>query len=114
LVWQRLTVCPATISGEGLALLPAGNRPAARKLVDAGAADVISTPLPRSEMEHGMTTTADHGQHEQHEHVHGPDCGHQSVTHDDHLDYLHDGHQHAEHSGHYDEHGDSDTESMPT
>lgn len=61
-----------------------------------------------------MTTPADHGQHEQHEHAHGPDCGHQTVQHNDHLDYLHDGHQHAEHSGHYDEHGDSDTGSMPT
>jgi zinc transport system permease protein len=41
---------------------------------------------------------------EEHEHVHGPDCGHQAVPHGDHLDYVHDGHRHAPHGSHYDEH----------
>lgn len=51
-------------------------------------------------------TTAEHSQHPQteHDHVHGSDCGHQTVQHGDHVDYLHDGHRHAEHAGHYDEH----------
>jgi zinc transport system permease protein len=41
---------------------------------------------------------------EDHEHVHGPDCGHLAVRHGDHVDYVHDGHRHADHGGHYDEH----------
>ncbi len=39
-----------------------------------------------------------------HPHEHGEDCGHPSVRHDDHVDYLHDGHRHAVHAGHYHEH----------
>ncbi len=50
-----------------------------------------------------MQTTG-HEQHERHEHVHGPGCGHQSVQHENHTDYLHDGHRHAMHGGHWDEH----------
>ena len=42
---------------------------------------------------------------ERHEHEHGPECGHESITHGDHVDYVHDGHRHAAHQGHYDEHG---------
>lgn len=41
---------------------------------------------------------------ETHPHVHGDDCGHPAVEHDDHTDYLHDGHLHAAHERHYDEH----------
>ncbi|MCW2760259.1 MAG: hypothetical protein JWR85_460 [Marmoricola sp.] len=41
---------------------------------------------------------------EQHEHHHGPACGHPAVEHGDHVDYIHDGHRHASHGGHYDEH----------
>jgi zinc transport system permease protein len=41
---------------------------------------------------------------EDHEHAHGPDCGHLAVKHGDHVDYVHDGHRHAEHGEHYDEH----------
>ncbi len=41
---------------------------------------------------------------EEHPHVHGPDCGHPAIPHDDHVDYVHDGHRHAEHGSHYDEH----------
>ncbi len=40
----------------------------------------------------------------EHDHVHGPDCGHPAVQHGDHVDYLHDGHRHAPHGEHYDEH----------
>jgi len=32
--------------------------------------------------------------HENHDHQHGPDCGHTAVKHGDHVDYLHDGHLH--------------------
>jgi hypothetical protein len=34
--------------------------------------------------------------HTEHEHTHGPDCGHASVQHGDHVDYFHDGHVHHE------------------
>jgi len=39
-----------------------------------------------------------------HDHDHGPGCGHVAVPHDDHVDYVHDGHRHAPHGTHYDEH----------
>ena len=39
-----------------------------------------------------------------HDHDHGPDCGHVAVPHGDHVDYVHDGHRHAPHGRHYDEH----------
>jgi len=32
--------------------------------------------------------------HAEHEHQHGPGCGHTAVTHEGHTDYLHDGHLH--------------------
>lgn len=41
---------------------------------------------------------------EGHPHVHGEECGHPAVEHEDHTDYLHDGHLHAAHGRHYDEH----------
>jgi zinc transport system permease protein len=44
---------------------------------------------------------------QRHDHEHGPDCGHEAVRHDDHIDYVHDGHLHAAHGGHYDEHGEA-------
>jgi len=40
----------------------------------------------------------------EHTHEHGPGCGHQTVLHGDHLDYVHDGHRHAVHGAHYDDH----------
>jgi zinc transport system permease protein len=40
----------------------------------------------------------------EHDHQHGPDCGHVAVPHGDHVDYVHDGHRHAVHGRHYDEH----------
>ena len=53
-----------------------------------------------------------HDTHEDHaSHVHGPDCGHESVQHDDHVDYLHDGHRHREHDGHWDECEDAESAS---
>ena len=42
---------------------------------------------------------------DRHDHEHGPDCGHEAIDHDGHIDYLHDGHRHAPHGSHYDEHG---------
>ena len=39
------------------------------------------------------------------DHVHGPGCGHESVPHGDHLDYLVDGRLHHVHNGHCDDHG---------
>lgn len=55
-----------------------------------------------------MTETQQTGEHErhveEHTHRHGDGCGHESVQHDDHVDYVHDGHRHSEHDDHYDEH----------
>jgi len=45
-----------------------------------------------------------HDVHVEHTHVHGPDCGHATVTHGDHVDYVHGEHRHAAHGDHYDEH----------
>jgi len=39
-----------------------------------------------------------------HPHLHSAGCGHESIAHEDHVDYLHDGHRHAAHADHYDEH----------
>jgi hypothetical protein len=50
-----------------------------------------------------MSTTT-HEIHGDHTHAHGQDCGHESVQHGDHLDYVHDGHRHAQHDDHVDEH----------
>ena len=55
----------------------------------------------------GLVTRARRAAHdraERHEHEHGPVCGHESIPHEDHVDYLHDGHRHAPHADHYDEH----------
>ena len=32
--------------------------------------------------------------HENHDHQHGPNCGHTGIEHNGHVDYLHDGHLH--------------------
>ncbi|MCA9805644.1 MAG: hypothetical protein KC777_26920 [Cyanobacteria bacterium HKST-UBA02] len=55
---------------------------------------------------HKDQCTPDHqcGEHD-HGHVHGPSCGHETVPHGDHLDYLVNGHLHHLHSGHCDDHG---------
>ena len=52
----------------------------------------------------GRITGRRHKEAEQHEHEHGPGCGHPAIEHEHHVDYLHDGHRHAPHEGHYDEH----------
>jgi hypothetical protein len=44
-----------------------------------------------------------HKTHPDHDHVHGPSCGHPAIRHGDHVDYAHDGHLHHEHDGHVDE-----------
>ena len=55
-------------------------------------------------------TSSEHHPHDpsDHPHVHGENCGHETIAHGDHVDYVHDGHRHAEHEGHYDEHGEVD------
>ena len=47
---------------------------------------------------HRLHDPVDHAFHE-----HGPICGHWSVEHENHLDYLHEGHAHHKHHGHWDE-----------
>jgi hypothetical protein len=52
--------------------------------------------------------------HENHDHVHGPACGHTAIQHGDHVDYLHDGHLHHQTSaGHVEEHSVDVTASNP-
>lgn len=38
-------------------------------------------------------------------HTHGPDCGHEAVSHGDHVDYVVDGRLHRPHEDHCDDHG---------
>ncbi|MDO4795919.1 MAG: hypothetical protein Q4A28_08295 [Brachymonas sp.] len=55
-----------------------------------------------------MTSSANqcpYPHHEPHEHQHGPGCGHETVPHGDHIDYLVDGHLHHPHGDHCDDHG---------
>jgi zinc transport system permease protein len=53
----------------------------------------------------GRAAAARHHRHaDRHDHEHGPDCGHEAVPHQDHVDYLHDGDRHAAHKSHYDVH----------
>ncbi|MGF1462568.1 MAG: hypothetical protein ACFB2Z_05310 [Maricaulaceae bacterium] len=42
--------------------------------------------------------------HGAHTHAHGPDCGHDRLAHEGHMDYLHDGHLHHVQGDHVDEH----------
>ncbi|MBI5283025.1 MAG: hypothetical protein HY858_15170 [Candidatus Solibacter usitatus] len=46
---------------------------------------------------------AHHRIHGNHSHVHGEDCGHTAIRHDDHVDYLHEGCLHSPHGDHFDE-----------
>ncbi|MGF1466678.1 MAG: hypothetical protein ACFCGT_11135 [Sandaracinaceae bacterium] len=39
-----------------------------------------------------------------HDHEHGPGCGHTAIRHDGHVDYLHDGHLHHVAGGRIEEH----------
>lgn len=52
--------------------------------------------------------------HEDHDHRHGPNCGHTAVQHDGHTDYLHDGHLHHQRGGDVDEHRIDVTDRNPT
>jgi zinc transport system permease protein len=61
----------------------------------------------------GRITRRRHKEAEQHEHEHGPYCGHPAIEHEHHVDYLHDGHRHAPHEGHYDEHNPLQTHDEP-
>jgi hypothetical protein len=38
-------------------------------------------------------------------HLHGAHCGHETIPHGDHVDYLVAGHLHHPHGGHCDDHG---------
>ena len=40
----------------------------------------------------------------EHAHIHGQQCGHVAILHNDHIDYLHDGHLHFRQGDHYEEH----------
>ena len=40
----------------------------------------------------------------EHEHVHGPGCGHPAIVHEGHVDFVTDGHLHHPHGDHIDEH----------
>jgi hypothetical protein len=42
--------------------------------------------------------------HSNHSHVHGPNCGHSSVRHEGHKDYLHAGHLHHQEGSRVEEH----------
>lgn len=50
--------------------------------------------------------TRRHRASEHHAHEHRPGCGHPTVRHGDHVDYLHDGERHAAHADHWDQHGE--------
>jgi hypothetical protein len=54
-----------------------------------------------------------HRTHDDHDHTHGPGCGHTAVRHEGHVDYLHDGHLHSDHDGHVDEHAIEVSEANP-
>lgn len=57
-------------------------------------------------MSHDTPTTTDgHGAG----HVHGPDCGHEAVPHEDHVDYVVDGRLHHPHADHCHDHGPAET-----
>ena len=60
------------------------------------------------------TEPGTHAHHDLHDdHRHGDDCGHESVVHADHQDYLHDGHRHAQHGEQWDEHESGDATTGP-
>ncbi len=54
--------------------------------------------------ERNNTMATAHVIHENHTHQHGIECGHTTIQHEDHVDFLHDGHMHHPHEGHMDEH----------
>lgn len=46
----------------------------------------------------------EHIVHQDHPHLHTPNCGHTAIQHGDHVDFLHEGHLHFPHDGHVDDH----------
>jgi hypothetical protein len=50
-----------------------------------------------------MAAATEHRPHDEHAHTHAEGCGHATVAHGDHVDFLHDGHAHHGHDDHYDE-----------
>ncbi|HEY7202034.1 MAG TPA: hypothetical protein VIC57_17565 [Candidatus Dormibacteraeota bacterium] len=56
--------------------------------------------------EHGDCTGGHDCEHHGDSHVHGAGCGHEMVTHGDHVDYVVGGHLHHPHDGHCDHHGE--------
>ncbi len=84
--------------------------PGAFIVVLAIAAFAISWPISSWRHRHRPLVSVDdveqlrHEPTPEHQHVHGPGCGHRFVEHGDHVDYVHDGHRHVPHADHYDEH----------
>lgn len=60
--------------------------------------------LPVSD-ENPEACTPEHAAEHDYEHVHGPNCGHESVPHGEHTDYLVGDHLHHPHGDHCDDHG---------
>ncbi len=54
-----------------------------------------------TERENSVSDTCNIQNH--HDHQHSETCGHKSIKHGDHLDYIHDGHLHRIHGNHVDE-----------
>ena len=52
----------------------------------------------------GCTPDHDCDEHDA-DHIHGPACGHDAVTHGDHVDYVVAGHLHHPHDAPCDDHG---------
>jgi hypothetical protein len=55
--------------------------------------------------QHDTDCGHDCGEHDA-DHVHGPGCGHEAVTHGDHVDYIVGDHLHHPHGDHCDHHGE--------
>src|ERR1700683_569490 len=61
------------------------------------------TPYNTVTKQGGNGVMSEHTVYGDHPHEHGPSCGHATVDHGDHSDYIHDGHTHCAHDDHYDE-----------
>jgi hypothetical protein len=65
----------------------------------------MSTQVPVSDTNPHECTDGHDCEHHDSDHVHGADCGHETVQHGDHVDYVVAGHLHHQHDGHCDHHG---------
>ncbi len=92
----------AAASVGGVVVAYVADTPSGGTIVLVAIALFIATAIVASTVE--RVAARRHAYAEAHPHEHGPGCGHESVPHGDHVDYLHDGHRHAPHGGHYDEH----------